>query len=125
MYECLIKRDNEPLFMDGKMIFNFTLQNVPEVIEKTFEINSINQNNIDKFIFHQANKYMVTKLVKRLKVDINNVPIDIRNYGNTVSSSIPIILSEYIQNKSVNHIILCGFGVGLSTASIYIRRVTG
>lgn len=125
LYKCLIKRDNEPLFMDGKMIFNFTLQSVPEVIENTFKKNAVSQDSIDKFIFHQANKYMVTKLVKRLKVDINKVPIDITNYGNTVSSSIPIILSEYIHDKSTNHIVLCGFGVGLSIASIYIRRIIG
>ena len=98
MYETLIKRDNQPLFMDGKMIFNFTLMNVPEVIKKTFEANDIEQEEIDKFIFHQANKYMVSKLVKRLKVNSEKVPVKISDYGNTVSSSIPIILSDYLDD---------------------------
>lgn len=123
MYETLIKRDNQPLFMDGKMIFNFTLMNVPEVIEKTFEANNITQDEVDKFIFHQANKYMVSKLVKRLKVDSEKVPVEIKDYGNTVSSSIPIILSDYLDDKSSNNILLCGFGVGLSIASTIIKRV--
>ncbi len=123
MYECLIKKDDKPLFMDGKMIFNFTLLNVPEVIDKTLKINNINQNDVDVFIFHQANKYMVSKLVKRLKVDVHKVPINIKDYGNTVSSSIPIILSDYLDNKQMNNIILCGFGVGLSIASTFIQRI--
>lgn len=123
MYETLIKRDNQPLFMDGKMIFNFTLMNVPEVITKTFEANDIKQEEIDKFIFHQANKYMVSKLVKRLKVDSEKVPVKISDYGNTVSSSIPIILSDYLDDDSSSNILLCGFGVGLSIASTIIKRV--
>lgn len=123
MYETLIKRDNQPLFMDGKMIFNFTLMNVPEVIKKTFEANDIKQEEIDKFIFHQANKYMVSKLVKRLKVDSEKVPVKIIDYGNTVSSSIPIILLDYLDDKSCKNILLCGFGVGLSIASTIIKRV--
>lgn len=123
MYETLIKRDNQPLFMDGKMIFNFTLMNVPEVIKKTFEANDIEQEEIDKFIFHQANKYMVSKLVKRLKVNSEKVPVKISDYGNTVSSSIPIILSDYLDDDSSNNILLCGFGVGLSIASTIIKRI--
>lgn len=123
MYETLIKKENQPLFMDGKMIFNFTLMNVPEVIVKTLEVNDIKQEEIDKFIFHQANKYMVSKLVKRLKVDSEKVPVKISDYGNTVSSSIPIILSDYLSDTRSNNILLCGFGVGLSIASIIIKRV--
>lgn len=123
MYETLIKKENQPLFMDGKMIFNFTLMNVPEVIVKTLEVNDIKQEEIDKFIFHQANKYMVSKLVKRLKVDSEKVPVKISDYGNTVSSSIPIILSDYLSDIRSNNILLCGFGVGLSIASIIIKRV--
>lgn len=123
MNESLIKRDNKPLFMDGKMIFNFTLMNVPEVITKTFEVNNIKHEEVDKFIFHQANKYMVSKLVKRLKVNSEKVPVKISDYGNTVSSSIPIILSDYLDDDSSNNILLCGFGVGLSIASTIIKRV--
>lgn len=123
MYDSLIKKENNPLYMDGKSIFDFTLMNVPEVIAKTLNINSIKQEEIDKFILHQANKYMVSKLIKMLQIDSLKVPVDIRDYGNTVSSSIPIILSDYLYDKKSKNILLCGFGVGLSIASTIIKRL--
>lgn len=121
-YDTLIKKDDEPLYMNGKMIFNFSLINVPDVINDCLQVNALSKEDIDYFVLHQANKYMVEKLVNRLKIPQDKVPLKIKDYGNTVSSSIPIVLSEIICARN-NHLLLCGFGVGLSIASIVIRKV--
>ncbi len=123
MHEYLIKKENTPLFMDGKMIFNFSLEYVPSAVNTCLTKNKCSVDDIDLFIMHQANKYMVSKLVKRMKLDITKVPIDIKDYGNTVSSSIPIILSSYLNHNNINTILLCGFGVGLSIAATIISKI--
>ena len=123
MYDTLIKENNAPLFMDGKMIFNFTLLNVPDAVNECLKINEIIDSNVDIYIMHQANKYMVNSIVERANIARHKVPYDIQGYGNTVSSSIPIILSSYINKPHIENIILCGFGVGLSIAAVYIKRV--
>ena len=122
-YFYLIKEKEKYLYMDGKGIFNFTLQNVPRNINDLLSICSYKEEDIDMFIFHQANKYMLESLIKRMKLDINKVPIAMNDYGNTVSSSIPIVLSNYINNYENNNILLCGFGVGLSISSCILRRI--
>lgn len=123
LYDTLIKENHAPLFMDGKMIFNFTLLNVPDAIKECLEMNDINDKDVDIYIMHQANKYMVNSIIERANITNHKVPYNITNYGNTVSSSIPIILSCYIDKPQIENIILCGFGVGLSIATVYIKRV--
>lgn len=121
-YSSLIKEKDKPLFMDGRLIFNFALEYVPSLIEKSLASNNLEKEGIDLYIMHQANKYMINSLSKRLKIQNDKVPLNIKNYGNTVSSSIPIILSEYI-NSDKEYILLCGFGVGLSISSTIIRKI--
>lgn len=124
LYDTLIKRNDAPLFMDGKIIFNFTLLNVPDAVNECLELNAVKDEDIDIYIMHQANKYMVNSIVERTNIDKNKVPYDITNYGNTVSSSIPLLLSLYLDKQNVKNIILCGFGVGLSIATALITRVS-
>lgn len=119
--DTLIHRNNEYLYMNGRMIFNFVMENAPKVIDKCLQLNKCNYNDIDVFILHQASKYIVDNLTRRMKLDKNKVPFEIKQYGNTVSSSIPIILEQYINNNA-DKILLCGFGVGLSIASTMLHK---
>ncbi len=121
-YEALIKRQNKPLFMNGREIFNFVMGSIPALINNCLEKNQLMAAQVDYFLLHQASKFLIDKLTDRLDCDSNKVPFSIQSYGNTVSSSIPILLKEYLTNSSASTMILCGFGVGLSMAATVLRK---
>ncbi len=112
------------LFMNGRSIFDFAARQVPADIKRLIEKNKQDIELVDRFIFHQGSKYMHQTIISRLKIDPQKTPFGAREYGNTVSSSIPIIIEQEIENKDVNTIVMCGFGVGLSWASGILFRTT-
>ena len=114
---------NQTLEMNGRQIYNFAAKKVPTDTRLVLEKNNIQIDEIDTFIFHQGSKYIVDTIQKRLNIDKEKVPFKINDYGNTVSSSIPILLNEYIDNKNANNLLLSGFGVGLSWCSCTIKRI--
>ena len=122
-YEELICSDS--LFMNGRSIFNFAAKYVPKDVKSVLEKNELNQDQIDTFIFHQGSKYICDTLIRRLKLDKNKVPFDVTHYGNTVSSSIPIILEKQISNldNKAQNVLICGFGVGLSWSSTILNTI--
>jgi 3-oxoacyl-[acyl-carrier-protein] synthase-3 len=120
-FEHLICRNNE-LVMDGREIFNFAAKKVPVDIKKALEINNLEVNDIDRFLLHQGSKFIIDFLIKRIGLPKEKTPYVIQDYGNTVSSSIPIMLKDFIFDKSINRILISGFGVGLSWASTVLRR---
>ncbi len=122
MFEHLIKLDNEKLVMNGRGIFNFAMIHVPEVVAKCLNTNDLRNDEIDLFLFHQASKYIIDNLCKRMKLDARKVPFMVEEYGNTVSSSIPILLKKYLNKYDKKNILICGFGVGLSIAASILRR---
>jgi len=112
------------LYMNGPEIFNFTIQKVPPLISSTLEKNNLGLEDIDYFIFHQANKYMLNYLRKKIKIPEDKFYIDLTDTGNTVSSSIPIALKNCIEKQIVQRgekILLCGFGVGYSWGATIIE----
>lgn len=121
-HAALIKRDDEPLNMDGRQIFNFVMRNVPVNIRSCLEKNEIDFGDIDRFLMHQASRYLVENLTKRLKIPQKLVPFEIAEYGNTVSSSLPILLENEIDLESAKSLLLSGFGVGLCIGSTVLRR---
>ena len=113
-------RNPNHLFMDGKDIFDFSARAVPEVIEENLQVNQLTKEDVDLFIFHQANAYMLNFMKMRTKLPAEKVVIDLEDIGNTVSSTIPIALSrrlKYCPLKEGKRIMLCGFGVGLSVGA--------
>jgi 3-oxoacyl-[acyl-carrier-protein] synthase-3 len=117
------KRTDNDLFMNGPEIFNFTISVIPKLVEDVLEKNSINLNDIDYFIFHQANKFMLDYLRKKLDIPVEKFYNKIDNIGNTVSSTIPIALNDCILNgvfKKGDKVLLCGFGVGYSWGATII-----
>lgn len=122
MHDSLIKRENEWLSMNGRSIFNFSMLHVPPVVEACLTANGIEKETVDLFLFHQASRYVVDNLGRRIGLDPQKTPFMVKDYGNTVSSSIPMVLKNFLENTAVNTVLLCGFGVGLSIASSLLRR---
>lgn len=116
-------RSNDNLFMNGVEIYNFTLETVPVVFNSLLLKANLSINNIDYFVFHQANKFMLEALRKKLGILHERFYNNIENIGNTVSSTIPIALEELIKEKKLkqgNKVMLIGFGVGYSWAGTII-----
>lgn len=120
-FKSLISLGNK-LYMNGRAIYNFTVTNIPKNIKAFLKKSDTTEAAIDKFIFHQGSKHIVDSLTKELKLDKHKVVFDISEYGNTVSSSIPIILEKELLNSSNKQLLICGFGAGLSWSIGMLRK---
>lgn len=110
------------LRMDGRAVFNFAATRVPENLADLFARSRIEKEAVDCFIFHQGSRYIIDTLTRRMGLRPERVRSDIRRTGNTVSSSIPILLAHELDNPDSRTMLLCGFGVGLSVASCICHR---
>lgn len=112
------------LYMNGREIFKFSTRVVPASINELLERNNLQKQDVKYFIFHQANKFMLTEIKNRMELTDEQMVIDMENYGNTVSSTIPIVYKNLLSAGKLSKgdkIVFCGFGVGLSWAScLYI-----
>lgn len=105
------------LYMDGPDIFNFTLAVVPDSVEQILSKAGLAQDDVDLFVFHQANAFMLEHLRKKLKVPAEKFFVSLGESGNTVSSTIPIALADAERTGALRpgmKVMLLGFGVGLS-----------
>lgn len=103
------------LYMNGSEIFSFTQKNVPIVVRQTLDKNDLSMDDINMFIFHQANRYMLNFLRKKIKIVPEKFFIYMAEIGNTVSNSIPIALDNAKkEGKLTGPVLICGFGVGYS-----------
>lgn len=110
------------LYMNGGEIFSFTLQRVPKMVKQTLEQNKLAKDQIDLFVFHQANKFMLDHLRKKLKIDEDKFFINLENIGNTVSSTIPIALCDSKEEGRLHgNVLIAGFGVGLSWGATVLK----
>ena len=118
-------RNQSNLFMNGREIFTFTLSAVPVVFKEILEKEQMTLDDIDVVIFHQANKFILDTLQKKLKIPEEKMHRSYEAYGNTVSSTIPIGLKKEKlknNNNSKSRIaLLLGFGVGLSWAGNIVK----
>jgi len=118
-----VRNDNN-LFMNGTEIFNFTNENVPQLIKATLDKNQLQQDDIRMFILHQANKYMLNHLRKKMNIPEDRFYYFLSGCGNTVSSTVPIALYEALRSpgfSSGDRLLLAGFGVGYSWGACVIR----
>ena len=121
-YKNLI--NEEKLFMNGRAVFNFTAATIPVSINKLLERLGLSKEKIDRWYFHQGSKYIVDTITKRMGLDKEKVVFDMYEYGNTSSSSIPLLLSKDLDMICPGEKIgLSGFGVGLSWASAIFQKV--
>ena len=118
--EGLVSGDH--LYMHGGNVFNFTADVVPPMVEELLQKSGLAQEEIDLWVFHQANKYMINYLRKLLDIDKERFYIYMEHVGNTVSSTIPIALVEARkEDKLHGNVLLAGFGVGLSWGGVMLK----
>ncbi len=118
--EGLVSGDH--LYMHGGNVFNFTADVVPPMVEELLKKSGLTQEEIDLWVFHQANKYMINYLRKLLDIDKERFYIFMEHVGNTVSSTIPIALVEARkEDKLHGNVLLAGFGVGLSWGGVMLN----
>lgn len=111
------------LYMNGMEIFNFSTKVVSKKIKEFLELEEIKKEKIDFYAFHQANAFMLKLLQRELEISENKFPIIIEKYGNSASSTVPLTICEYLENKEniSNNILVAGFGAGLSIGVGYIE----
>lgn len=120
--ERLIVRDGH-LTMDGPEIFNFTLDVVPQTMADVLARNNLSQGDIDLYVFHQANKFMLDTIRKANGLPRDRFYVNLETTGNTVSSTIPIALKQLEDSGRLRpgmKVMLMGFGVGLSWGATVI-----
>lgn len=113
-------RTSDNLYMNGGEVMGFTLSCVPKAIDGVLHKSGLGMAEIDYFVFHQANKFMLDALQRKLKLPNEKVPRCFEKTGNTVSSTIPITLAQLKAQHCLlpgDKVLLCGFGVGYSWAA--------
>ena len=109
--------------MDGQAVFKFAVRKVPQVIENVLSENRMKKGDIKYYILHQANKRIVEAAAKRLEEPVSKFPMNMQEYGNTSSASIPILLYEMKERgqlRSGDRIVLAGFGGGLTWGAVIV-----
>jgi len=117
-------RREDYLYMNGGAIFNFTLDAVPAMMNQLFEKSGLTKNDINYYVFHQANKFMLSTIRKVCVLPKDKFYIDLANVGNTVSSTILIGLKKCLVNYTIKPdmmVMCCGFGVGLSWGGTILK----
>jgi 3-oxoacyl-[acyl-carrier-protein] synthase III len=111
------------LSMNGRGIFNFMMERIPSSVERTLSLNKVKPEDVDLFVFHQGSRFLLDQLAGRIGIPSEKVPVNIARHGNTVSSSIPLLLSELGQAGKLGgkKVLVSGFGVGLSWATSIIQ----
>lgn len=112
------QRTNYHLFMNGGAISNFALEVVPDTVERILQKSQLTKKDIDLYIFHQANTFMLKFLQEKCGLEDSVYWNDPKSCGNTVSSSIPLAIDQFLHSKrelpTLKRVMLIGFGVGLS-----------
>lgn len=117
-----LENRNGTLHMNGRAVFNFSATAVPPQVAALLKDASLGPADIDLFLFHQGSKFIVDQLVKRLALPPEKVPLNLSGQGNTISSSLPLLLQDRLDDARLNRMLLSGFGVGLSWASCLLTR---
>ena len=117
-----INHTAKDLELNGLDVFSFSVKEPPNNIKSVLEKSNQKLDEIDFFVFHQANKLIIDTIRKKLKVSTEKVPFSLKTFGNTSSASIPLTLcSELGEKAQYKKILMCGFGVGLSWGTCIIN----
>ena len=117
-------KSSDHLYMDGSEIFNFTLEMVPKLVEETLTNNLLKKDDIGLFVFHQANKYMLNFLRRKIRIPEDKFYYCLDKVGNTVSSTIPIAIFMAMKDNRIvtgQKVLLAGFGVGYSWGGCVLK----
>jgi len=117
-------RSQDNLYMNGAAVMSFTLREVPRLFSELKERGGVSNEEIDFVVMHQANKFLLDALVKKMKIPSEKAPYFFEKIGNTVSSTIPFVLEDLVFRKQImsgSNVVLMGFGVGLSWGGMIIK----
>jgi 3-oxoacyl-[acyl-carrier-protein] synthase-3 len=114
-------RNQEHLYMNGAEVFSFSMREVPPLVDEVLAASGWLKEEVDCFVFHQANKFIIHHLARKLNVSAKKAPWDVfEKYGNQSSASIPVTICEdlweLVQDGAIK-VVLAGFGTGLSWAA--------
>lgn len=110
--------------MDGEAVFSFTVERIPKLIADCLEKNNIKKEEVDYYVFHQANRYMLNTLRKINKLPKDEFFVDLSDTGNTTSTTVPIGLVKSMEAGNIHkdmNVMVAGFGVGLSWAATILK----
>ncbi len=119
-------RDRQPadprhlrLEMDGAGIFNFTIKRVPPMIRDTLEFARLGVDDVDWYLFHQSNRFIMKHLAKKCGLPESRVPLVLERFGNSGGPSVALALTQGVpqQTRADMRVMMLGYGVGLSWAS--------
>ncbi|WP_045217512.1 ketoacyl-ACP synthase III [Desulfonatronovibrio magnus] len=115
-------RNDEQAVMNGLGVFEFVITQVPAHVKKILSTAELSKDDVDWFVFHQANQAMNNYLIKKLKLNSDKVPSNLDRFGNTSSVSIPLTISTELRDRlsEDTKVVISGFGVGLSIGSALI-----
>lgn len=120
-YTCL--QCEEALVMNGREVFTHAVQEAPQSIQTLLNRNGFTMNDIDLVLLHQGSKLVVDYIRQKLAIALEKAPFAMQLYGNTISSSIPLLLKEPLRAQTHQRVLLCGFGVGFSWGSCLLEFV--
>jgi len=115
------RRSLEELYMNGAEIFAFTLAEVPKTVRNVLVASGRTIETIDSIVLHQANRFILEYLGKRMKIPMNKIPLSLGEFGNTSSASIPLTMTHCLRDALSQRkmdLLLCGFGVGYSWGAV-------
>ena len=127
-YEAILRKKNtDSVHMDGEGVFNFTVNDVVNDINAFKEATGLNEDNIDFYVFHQAQKLILDNVATLSNISEQKELRSLKDYGNTSGASVPLSICSNIDSfnnrKNVN-MFTCGFGIGLSWSMAYINLET-
>ena len=110
------------VYQDGKTVFKYAVSNMADVSTKILEQNNLLLSDVDWLAAHQANKRIIDATANRMKLNVNQVMINIDKYGNTTSATLPLLLNDYEEQlKKGDIIIFSAFGGGFTWGAIYYK----
>ncbi len=125
LFETRLDEGGQPrravdLRINGAAIFNFTIRRVPPLIDAVLEKSGWQRDEVDSYVFHQANKFILEFLRKKVKIPAEKVPLSIEQFGNTSSASVPLTLTTQIPDLLARggKVMILGFGSGLSWSGV-------
>lgn len=110
-------RSDEQGYMNGADVFNFVIVEIPKDIKRLFQFSGIEKDQVDYYVFHQANDFINSYIAKKLKLNADRIPSTIHKYGNTSSVSVPLTIVSELKSqlgKVDKTLMLSAFGVGLT-----------
>ncbi|MDP2723908.1 MAG: ketoacyl-ACP synthase III [Bacteroidales bacterium] len=117
-------RNHRNFYMNGSEVFNFTVSKAPELVDGLLSRFQMEFDDIDLFVFHQANRIILESIGRKLKIPESKLVIELKDTGNTVSSTIPVALKKLEQRGLLKRgmtLLLAGFGVGFSWGGTIIK----